>query len=180
MASRRHRDPFLPPSLRRLGRRQGERPRIDPRFPCLQQEQTSPPELVRELIAAAASMPHVRPVHTHLLDCGIPGTALVLEDEAAMGQPEAFIAGTAFAVVRPEGSVELRLKPEWAERALVRGWLTVHPLVRYMAGALPPQSTIAYAPRDARELQVVLRLIDAARCYAEGRIGGMPLPDSRW
>lgn len=178
--ARRSRDPFLPPSLRRLGRREGDRPRIDPKFPCLQLEQTSPPELVEALIAATARMPHVRPVRTAFLDLAVPGTALVLEEEVAKGQPEAFIAGTAFAVVRPEGSVELRLRPEWAERALVRGWLTVHPLVRYMAGALPPQSVIVYAPRDAREMRVALRLIDAARCYAEGRIGEMPLPDSRW
>lgn len=177
---RRRRDPFLPPSLRRLGRRRGEPPRIDPKFPCLQLDQTSPSELVEELVAAAARLPHVRPVRTALLDFAVPGTALVLEEDMARGQPEAFVVGTAFAVVRPEGSIELRLRPEWGERALVRGWLTIHPLVRYMAGALPPQSMVVYAPRDARELRVALRLIDAARCYAEGRIGDMPLPDSRW
>lgn len=51
---------------------------------------------------------------------------------------------------------------------------------RYMAGAVPPQSLVVYAPRDGAELAVATRIAEAAQGYAMGRIGDLILPDTRW
>ena len=49
-----------------------------------------------------------------------------------------------------------------------------------MAGAVPPQSLVVYAPRDDRELGVVTHIAAAAHAYAIGRVGDIVLPDTRW
>lgn len=108
------------------------------------------------------------------------GRAFALDDIHAMGQPEAFVFAPVWLIVRPDGSLHLTLRPEWAQKVAAKGWGTVHPFVRYMAGAVPPQSLVVYAPRDQSELAVAARIIAAAHCYASGRIGDVALPDSRW
>jgi hypothetical protein len=111
----------------------------------------------------------------------IPGaSALVLCERLAKGQPEAFIRGREFAIVRQDGSTHLNLSPAWGQKVLERGWATIHPLVRYLAGVLPPQSLVLYAPRDQKELVVAWKIFQAAYCFARGEIEGRPLPDSAW
>ncbi|MBX6762984.1 MAG: hypothetical protein IRY88_04795 [Rubrobacteraceae bacterium] len=105
---------------------------------------------------------------------------MVLEEELAKGKPEAFIAGREFSIVREEGSVQLSLDPGWGQKVLDKGWATIHPLARYMAGALPPQSMIVYAPRDEKELRVIQKIVEAAYWHAQGRVEDMVLPDSAW
>jgi hypothetical protein len=83
-------------------------------------------------------------------------------------------------IVRPEGSLHLTLRPEWAQKVVSKGWGTVHPFARYMAGAVPPQSLVIFAPRDSREFAVVTRIIEASHGYATGRIRNIALPDTRW
>ncbi len=108
------------------------------------------------------------------------GRAFALDDIHAMGQPEAFVFAPVWLIVRLDGSLHLTLRPEWAQKVAAKGWGTVHPFARYMAGAVPPQSLVIYAPRDQSELAVAARIIAAAHCYASGRIGDVALPDSRW
>lgn len=157
----------LPPMLKDLPRRSGRSPRIDIRYPCLQQEDRSPPDLREELLRRAARLTGVVVRPTEL---SVPAMALVLDEALAEGQPEAFIRGREFALIRAEGSVHVPLMPEWGERVLQKGWACIHPLVRYMAGVLPPQNLIVYAPRDERELEVVWSIVQAGYCYARGWI----------
>ncbi len=167
----------LPPTLRRLPVRQGKPPHVAIRYPCLQTEETAPPHLREQLLEWCAGLEGVTLRPTEL---NVPGIALVLDEHLAKGQPEAFIRGHEFAIVREEGSVHLTLRPEWGQKVLDKGWGTVHPLVRYMAGALPPQNIIVYAPRDERELRVVWKVVQAGHAFACGLVEGRPLPDSAW
>jgi hypothetical protein len=168
---------FFPPSLRRLSRRAGTPPRIDRRYPCPQLEATAPEAIRARLQERAGRLPSVSVEPTRL---SVPGRALVLDEELAKGKPEAFVSGREIAVLRPDGSVQLNLDPIWGEKVLDRGWATIHPLARYLAGALPPQSAIVYAPRDDAEIAVVLKILEAAHCLAVGRIGDLVLPDTGW
>lgn len=167
----------MAPSLRRLGRRSGARPPLSPKWPCLQTGQEASPETVETLRRAILLLAGAELCEPLL---GAPGQGFALGEELARGQPEAFIGAPCWLNLRPDGSMHLCLRPEWAQKVVDRGWATVHPFARYMAGAVPPQSLIVYAPRDLRELAVVARVAAAAHGYAVGRIGGVVLPDTRW
>jgi hypothetical protein len=110
----------------------------------------------------------------------VGASSLELSGELARGQPEAFLAGREFARVREDGSTHVVLAPGWGQKVLDRGWATVHPLARYLAGAVPPGSLIVYAPRDGRDLRAVWRIVRAAHAFAVGRVDDVPLPDTRW
>jgi len=165
------------PGLRRLARRDGAPPRIGAVWPCPQLDQTAPPDLVAALAAAALELKGVTETEP---PARMQGRAFALDEALAKGQPEAFLAAPIFLVLRPDGSLHLNLRPEWAARLVAKGWGCVHPLARYMAGAVPPQSLVIYAPRDAREATLAARIAAAAQAYAMGRIGDLILPDTRW
>lgn len=167
----------MAPSLRRLPRRLGERPRLEPKWPCLQVVEPASPEATEKMERTALLLAGVEACEA---PHGSPGRGFLLRDDLAHGQPEAFISGPCWMILRPDGSMHLSLRPEWAQKVLDRGWAAVHPFARYMAGAVPPQSLVAYAPRDRAELGVALRIIEAAHGYAMGRIGDIILPDTRW
>ena len=179
-ASRRARDvPVwgMAPGLRRMARRKGAPARLAPKWPCLQLEDASPSgysdklaEFARGLAGVAEEPPPLE----------VPGRAFVLDSAHAKGQPESFIFAPIWLILRPEGSLHLTLRPEWAQKVVNKGWGTVHPFARYMAGAVPPQSLVVYAPRDSSELAIARRIVEAAHAYAMGRIGTIALPDSRW
>lgn len=168
---------YLPPTLRRLPTRQGRFPSIDLCYPCLQREDYSPAEVRAQLLALAQTLGGV---------CCQPTTfsfvadAFVLEEAWARGKPEAFVRGREFAVVRLDGSVHLSLEPYWGQKVLRKGWATIHPLARYMAGAVPPQSLIVYAPRDEEELKTIWKIVQASYAFACGRVGDLILPDTAW
>jgi hypothetical protein len=168
---------FIPPSLRRLPARTGSRPQVDWRYPCLQLEERVPAELRRRLLQLAGTLEGVSVQQTGF---SFAGEALVLEERLAKGKPEAFVRGREFAVVREEGSIHLTLDPGWGQKVLTKGWATIHPLARYMAGAVPPQSLILYAPRNEQELKTIWKVIQAAYSLACGRVGDLILPDTAW
>lgn len=167
----------LAPSLKRLAERTGEKPRLAPKWPCLQLQQSATEEAVDALLRAAMELAGVEA-------CDPPfegvGHGLSLRDDLARGQPEAFIRAPCWMNLRPDGSMHLSLRPEWAQKVLNKSWATVHPFARYMAGAVPPQSLVTFAPRDPTELGVMTRILEAAHGYAVGRIGNVILPDTRW
>ena len=168
----------LPPTLRRLPARQGRSPRVDSRYPCPQLDELSPADVREALLMQVQTLEYVEARPTAL---SIPGaSALVLGESVARVQPEAFIRGREFAIVHQEGSTHLTLPPTWGQKVLDRGWATIHPLVRYLAGVLPPQSLVLYAPRDQKELLVAWKILQAAYWFARGEIEGRPLPDSAW
>ena len=167
----------MAPGLRRLAARPGDAPRLAPAWPCVQLDDTSPVGYAAQLASCACGLAGVAEVAAPL---NAAGRAFALDDSHAMGQPEAFIVAPVWLIVRPDGSLHLTLRPEWGQKIVAKGWGTVHPFARYMAGAVPPQSLVIYAPRDDGEMAVAARIIVAAHCYATGRIGEVALPDSRW
>ncbi len=168
---------YLPPTLRRLPARQGPRPGVDRRYPCLQFEEEAPATLRKSLLERAGTLEGVCVQPTEF---SISGDALVLEEALARGKPEAFVRGREFAIMREEGSVHLTLDPSWGQKVLTKRWAMIHPLALYMAGAVPPQSLILYAPRSERELEMVWKIIQAAYSFACGRVGDLILPDTAW
>ena len=167
----------MAPGLRRLARRQGARPALAPVWPCGQTEAAAPADLVVRLAEHTLALEGVAEVAPPER---MVGRAFALDESLAKGQPEAFVRGAVWLVLRPDGSMQLNLRPEWAAKVGARGWAIVHPLARYMAGAVPPQSLVVYAPRDAGEFRVAARIAEAAHSYAMGRIGDLVLPDTRW
>lgn len=168
---------YLPPSLSRLSARQGLKPGVDLRYPCLQLEDCAPAELRAQLLELAETLEGVCVRQTEF---SVTGDALVLEEALAKGKPEAFVRGREFAIVREEGSVHLTLDPGWGQKVLHKGWARIHPLAQYMAGAIPPQSLILYAPRNEKELKLIWKIIQAAYSFACGRVGDLILPDTAW
>jgi hypothetical protein len=168
---------FVPAALRDLGPRRGTRPVVDVVYPCPQVGDPAPEGIRARLLEVADGLEGVEVQPTAL---SVPGDALVLCERLARGKPEAFIRGREFAIVRAEGSVHVSLDPVCGQRLLDMGWGTIHPLARYMAGVLPPQSMIVYAPRDEGELDVVRSVLEAAHTFAVGRIGDLILPDTAW
>lgn len=167
----------LPPGLQRLAWRKGDRPRIAPKWPCPQLDQTAAPDICAALAQAIAALDGVAPCQA---PHGAPGQGFALDEEMARGQPEAFVGDGAWIALQPSGALHLSLRPDWAQKVVNHGWATVHPFARYMAGVVPPQSLLVYAPRDRAELAVALRIVAAARAYAIGRVGATILPDTRW
>jgi hypothetical protein len=167
----------MAPGLRRMARRQGGPPPLAPKWPCHQLEDISPDDYVDRLALCASTLEGVEEASPAL---DVTGRAFALDGAHAKGQPESYVFAAVWLVVRPEGSLHLTLRPEWAQKVVSKGWGTVHPFARYMAGAVPPQSLVIYAPRDSRELAVVVRIIEASHGYATGRIGNIALPDTRW
>lgn len=134
-------------------------------------------EIIDAMADAIGKLPGVIPADTPL---GSPGLGFGLEEDMARGQPEAFVSAPCWVNLRPDGSMHLGLRPEWAQKVVNHGWATIHPFARYMAGAVPPQSLVVFAPRSGAELAVAVRIAEAAHGYAVGRIGDVILPDTRW
>lgn len=153
-----------PACIADLPRRDGDRPQIARQYPCLQLTGADDPGAQDRIAGAVRAWPGVDVVAPRQT---VPGAlALVLDDELAAGQGEAFILGREFAHIRADGSVHTALAPEWAEEVLRRGWGQIHPLALY--GLIQPQSLVFYAPRDDVELDVIVALLQAAYAYACG------------
>lgn len=168
---------MLAPSLRRLAHRTAPRPRLSPKWPCLQEEAQASHEIIDALADTIGKLPGVIPADTPL---NAPGLGFGLEEDLARGQPEAFVSAPCWVNLRPDGSMHLGLRPEWAQKVVNHGWATIHPFARYMAGAVPPQSLVVFAPQNRLELSIAIRIAEAAHGYAMGRIGDVILPDTRW
>jgi len=155
----------VPSYLEGLPERRGDRAQIARQFPCAQVTQADRPAAQDEVLALVGGWPGVTVAAARQ---AIPGCqALLLDDDLAEGQGEAFILGREFVQVRAEGSVHTALAPEWAEPVMQRGWGQIHPLALY--GLIQPQSLVFYAPRDDDELHVMERILVAAYSYACGR-----------
>ena len=137
----------MAPALRRMARRQGGPPHLAPKWPCHQLEDISPDDYADRLALCASTLEGVEEA---LPPLEARGRAFALDDAHAKGQPESYVFAPVWLIVRPEGSLHLSLRPEWAQKVVSKGWGTVHPFARYMAGAVPPQSlVILRAPRFA-------------------------------
>ena len=140
----------MAPGLRRMARRPGVPPPLAPKWPCNQLQDTSPSDYVGGLASRALGLEGINEGSPPL---DVVGRAFALNEAHAKGQPESYIFAPIWLIIRPEGSLHLSLRPEWAQKVVSKGWGTVHPFVRYMAGAVPPQSLVIYAPREIERIR---------------------------
>jgi hypothetical protein len=94
--------------------------------------------------------------------------ALCLPDECAAGPPDAFIDDHEFCHLHPlpEGSIHLTLPKDLREWVVQLGWAEQHPVSR--AGVMPETLVMVYAPRNTKELGIVLMLIWSSYQFAKG------------
>jgi hypothetical protein len=94
--------------------------------------------------------------------------ALSLPDEFAGGPPQAFIVDHEFCHLHPlpDSSIHLTLPRDVRERAIRRGWAEQHVVSR--AGILPETLVMVYAPRNAEELTIVMRMVWHSYQFARG------------
>ncbi len=159
---------------RDLAERRGPRPRTTPTSPHTQLDQQPGAEtagpLRAKLAQALFALPDVREAPSAV---SVPGArALWLPPSAARGPREAFLVGTEFAHLHPapDWSLHAALPPRLAEEAVAHGWAEAHPAARL--GLVPPNVVMLYAPRDKKELGVVLDLVRAGHAFARGEAAG--------
>jgi hypothetical protein len=144
--------------------RLGPRPRTRLALPHEQLEQWPPAAIATELMTRILELPHVRQRQSRMAspDC----RALCLPDTLAFGPREAFIDDHEFCHLHPlpQSSLHLTLPFEPRECAIDLGWAEQHPAAR--VGAVPEALVMVYAPRNAEELAVVLRLISCSYEFA--------------
>ena len=147
--------------------RLGSRPRTGPGLPHLQLDQWPPEAILRELLDGGLSLPHVRSRQSRM--ASPHSVALTLPDRFAGGPPGAFIDDHEFCHLHPapEGSIHLTLPDEIRRSAVEMGWAEPHPAARM--GALTEALVMVYAPRNRKELAVVLELI--GNSYEFARFG---------
>ena len=153
-----------------LPERAGQRPRTTPTNPHTQLDQNPKEVLVRELAQKVFALSDVEERPSAI---SVPGArALWLRDEVPAGPQEAFMIGREFAHIHPlpDGSLHAALPPELAEEAMEKGWAEQHPVARM--GYIPPNVVMIYAPRNAREIEIVAGLVTESYRYAGGRRAG--------
>lgn len=161
---------FIPPP------RIGPRPRTCPALPHTQLEQWPPEEIVNELVHRSLSLPYVRPKQSRM--ASPQSMALSLPDEYAAGPPDSFIDNHEFCHLHPlpEGSIHLTLPYEVRSSAVAAGWAEQHPAARL--GAMPQALVMVYAPRNSKELAIVLELIWSSYEFARFGLGAFPASNS--
>lgn len=148
--------------------RDGERPHTNPHMPHTQVSQNAPADLQETLFQRVAALPGVVVGRSHV---SVPGARAFHLDEAhANGPREAFMLGTEFAHLHPpyDGSLHIVLPEALAERAIAQRWGEFHPLVTQ--GVMPPTNLMVYGPRNAAELDVVWRIVQASYANAAGTV----------
>jgi hypothetical protein len=148
-----------------LPRRRGDRPSTSSEFPHSQLDQQPEDPGVREDLARRAFALDGVVERDSIIS--VPGArALFLVDDRAAGPDAAFIRGREFAHLHPgpDWSLHLALPDALADLAIERGWAELHLIAR--TEALPGSVVMVYAPRDAEEAEVVLKLLRASRDFA--------------
>jgi len=148
----------------KLPQRSGEKPKTSPDQPHEQLDQNPPAEIYAKLKEQAFALPHVERRPSEL---SVPGAeALWLSEESAHRRQEAFMFGGEFAHIHPlyDGSMHMTLPEEDVRELLDKGWGEMHPNV--IRGQSPRQTVLVYGPRDAAELDVIMRRLSASYQFA--------------
>ena len=149
-----------------LPTRSGAKPRTTAAAPHEQLDQNPSPTVYGLLKNRAFGYPHVERRPSAI---SVPGAeALWLEDGHAQGCVEAFMVGNEFAHVHPphDGSMHLMLPEPDVGELLAKGWGEMHPMA--LLGRIPPHAVMLYAPRDADDVELVLRVIARSHEFATG------------
>lgn len=156
-----------------LPMRPGPRPQTTECAPHEQVSQNSTPEVHALFKRRAFALPFVERRPSGI---SVPGAeALVLPRPHACGPREAFLIGREFAHVHPsyDGSSHLMLPLPAVEELIAKGWGEPHPMARL--GYIPATAVMAFAPRDAGEVDVMLRLLTVSWDFARGKLAN-PAP----
>ncbi len=149
-----------------LPERHGPRPKTNYGLPHQQLDQNPSAEAHARLKERAFDFPLVERRPSAI---SVPGAeALWLSERPEHGCADAFMIGNEFAHVHPpyDGSLHMMLPLEQVAELLARGWGEHHPLVP--AGRLPGTAVMVFAPRDDREIEIVLALTGASHAFAAG------------
>jgi len=161
---------FVPPQ------RSGPRPRTRESLPHLQVDQLPPREMVEQLVDRSLRLPYVATKESRM---ALPQSiALCLPDSYAVGPSDAFIDNHEFCHLNPlpEGTIHLTLPAELRVYAMTAGWAEPHPAARI--GVMPAALVTVYAPRNSKELAVVLEFIVSSYEFARFGVGAIPTVDS--
>ena len=112
------------------------------------------------------SLPHVIERPSMI---SVPGArALCLDEAHATGPVTAFLIGREFAHVHPlpDGSMHLALPAGSAREVVEKGWGEPHPIARL--GLIPAGVIMLYAPRDERDLEIVMNVVAESYRFARG------------
>jgi len=144
--------------------RTGPRPRTASALPHIQLEQWPPAGIIEQLVERSLALPHILPKQSRM--ASPESIALCLPDRLAAGPHDAFIDAHEFCHLHPlpEGSIHLMLPLEVRESAVRMGWAEPHPAARI--GIMPEALVMLYAPRNSRELAVVIKLISSSYQFA--------------
>ena len=156
------------PSLSDLPPRRGPRPTTTPTNPHTQLDQQPGDHYPRQRLMAELAALDV--VWTESM-ISVPGAeALTLSRDAVARDPDAFMIGTEFAHLHPapDHSLHMVLPPKAARAAIEAGWAERHPMARL--GVVSPGAVMVYAPRDAREADIVAKLVATSYAYAGGTL----------
>ena len=148
-----------------LPARQGTSPSVTEGIPHIQQDQTSSPEVMAALATWAFSLPSITELPSA---ASLPGArAFTLTDDLEANE-DAMIVGREFGHIHADpgaGSLHLRLPPGEASAVIDAGWGVWHPF--HENGSMPGL-IMAFAPRDADDLEVIKLIVGASVDYAGG------------
>ena len=157
-----------------LTTRPGSPPDVTDGVPHIQLDQTSPAEIVNQLVAAVYSIPNV--VETESVS-SLPGARGLTVASGVPARLGAMITGREFAHIHADpnggGSLHMRLPSEVAELVVSTGWGTYHP---YALDGSVPNYVMVFSPRDETDLVSVLAIVREAALYAMTP-GDDPIPE---
>lgn len=151
-----------------LPRRAGPRPATTPGIPHRQVEHTPPAALYARLVERFDAIPDA--VHA-ASQISVPGArALYLPECPGCNSRYGFIRGREFAHLHPadDGSFHMTLAPDDLQRVLAQAWGELHPWSP--TGRILPNVAMVYAPRDDREIDIVLEVVAASLHNARAQI----------
>jgi hypothetical protein len=147
--------------------RASARPRTTPSNPHTQlDQQPTNPAIANQLAERAFALPDVEERPSAI---SVPGArALWLREGVPAGPREAFMIGREFAHLHPapDVSLHLNLPPKWVDHVLAQSWGEFHPMAT--RGLIPATTVMVYAPRNAEELEVVIRILRVSHYFASG------------
>ncbi len=156
-----------------LPMREGIRPQTSIAPPHHQIDQNSPPPIYDKLKNQIFSLPHITKQASLV---SAPGTdALWLNETITGGPPEAFIIWREFGHLHPlpDSSLHLKLPMMIIPEVLEKGWGELLPHVE--AFSTLPNTLMIFGPRNNRELDTVLHIVDYSYKFAQGKFGAEAL-----
>lgn len=97
----------------------------------------------------------------------VPGSrALLVAPAKPVGPRDAFLIGREFAHVHPvsDGSLHVAVPPSVVSEVLDNGWAEIHPVA--LRGMIPMNIMMLFGPRDAQELDVIMKIVEGSRLRA--------------